>query len=102
MDTSDVKIAETGRTENRYRTSDGDKQQTRGASRGTFVKRHKKRVCHFCEMKLYQVDYKNTDLLRRYVSDRGRIKPARITGTCAKHQRQVAAAVKKGRNISLI
>ena len=63
--------------------------------------RHRK-FCAFCVDKVDQVDYKNTARLRRHVSDRAKILPRRVTGTCAKHQRMVAVAVKRAREIALL
>jgi len=56
----------------------------------------KKKVCRFCTQNLV-ADYKNPDLLRRFITDRGKILPRRITGTCAKHQRQLAREIKRAR-----
>jgi small subunit ribosomal protein S18 len=61
----------------------------------------KKKVCRFCTQKL-KVDYKDADTLRRFVTERGKILPRRITGTCAKHQRVVAEAVKRARIIAVL
>lgn len=61
----------------------------------------KKKVCRFCTQKL-KIDYKETDVLRRFVTERGKILPRRITGNCAKHQRAVAEAVKRARIIALL
>jgi len=63
--------------------------------------RHRK-FCAFCVDKVDTVDYKNTARLRRHVSDRAKILPRRVTGTCAKHQRMVAVAVKRAREIALL
>ena len=60
------------------------------------------KVCQFCTDKNIEIDYKNTDLLRRYVTDEGKIRPRRQTGTCARHQRAVAAEVKRARHIALL
>ena len=60
------------------------------------------KVCQFCTDKTIEIDYKNADLLRRYVDDTGKIRPRRQTGTCAKHQRAVAKAVKNARHIALL
>jgi small subunit ribosomal protein S18 len=57
--------------------------------------------CRFCVDKI-QIDYKNDSLLRRFVTDRGKITPRRITGTCARHQRQLAHAIKRARSIALL
>ena len=72
------------------------------------VKRHhtfrfaKKRFCHFCDNPQVEIDYKNIELMKRYSSDRGKIVARRVSGTCAKHQRQVARAIKRARFIALI
>ena len=62
----------------------------------------RKRVCEFCVGKDKVIDYKNADELKRYVSEYGRMRPRRQTGTCAKHQRLVAVAVKRARHIALL
>ena len=61
----------------------------------------KKKVCRFCSQKL-KVDYKDADTLRRFITERGKILPRRITGTCAKHQRVLAVAIKRARIIALL
>jgi len=61
----------------------------------------RKKVCRFCANKA-KIDYKDADVLRRYMTERGKILPRRITGTCAKHQREVAKAIKRARSISLL
>jgi small subunit ribosomal protein S18 len=60
------------------------------------------KVCQFCTDKDLVINYKNTDLLRRYIDDTGKIRPRRQTGTCAKHQRAVAKAIKNARHIALL
>ena len=64
--------------------------------------RKRKKVCQFCAEKIEHIDYKDTARLRKYVSERSKILPRRITGTCAKHQRQVTIAVKRARQIALL
>lgn len=61
-----------------------------------------KRTCRFCEHRQERIDYKNERLLRRFLSERGKIVPRRITGVCAKHQRLLATAIKRGRHLALI
>lgn len=58
--------------------------------------------CQFCTDKSIKIDYKDADLLRRYVNDTGKIRPRRQTGACAKHQRAVATAIKNARHIALL
>ena len=62
----------------------------------------KKKNCSFCADKIECVDYKDAHKLKRYLSERGKILPRRITGTCAEHQRQIALAVKRAREAALI
>lgn len=65
-------------------------------------KRARKRVCSFCVDKVEQVDYKDISRLRRYISERGKILPRRISGNCARHQRQLTAAVKRARAVAML
>ena len=65
-------------------------------------KRAKRKVCSFCVDKIEHIDYKDAPHLRRYLSERGKILPRRITGTCAKHQRQLTVAIKRARHIALL
>ncbi|MBR2590023.1 MAG: 30S ribosomal protein S18 [Clostridia bacterium] len=62
----------------------------------------RRKVCAFCAEKVDYIDYKDTAKLRRYVSERAKILPRRVTGTCAKHQRMVTTAVKRARYMSLM
>ncbi len=61
-----------------------------------------RKVCSFCASKVEIIDYKDTEKLRGYVSDRGKIAPRRRTGTCAKHQRILARAIKRARHLALV
>lgn len=63
---------------------------------------NRRKVCHFCNESLASIDYKEIELLRRYVSDRGKIRPRRQTGVCAKHQRRLAVAIKRARHMALL
>ena len=65
-------------------------------------RRPRKKVCSFCVDKVEQIDYKDVAKLRRYITERGKILPRRISGKCAKHQRQVTVAIKRARNIALL
>ena len=62
----------------------------------------RKKVCQFCADKNKTIDYKDVDTLKKYVTERGKILPRRITGTCAKHQRAITLAVKRARHIALM
>lgn len=65
-------------------------------------RRPRKKVCAFCVDKVEQIDYKDAAKLRRFITERGKILPRRISGNCAKHQRQVTLAIKRARNIALL
>ena len=62
----------------------------------------RKKVCAFCVDKIQDIDYKETLRLRRYLSDRGKIVPRRVTGTCARHQRQLTTAIKRARHLAFL
>ena len=62
----------------------------------------RKKNCWFCRMKIVEVDYKDANQLRRYISEKGKIRSRRITGACRRHQRQVAVAVKRAREMALL
>lgn len=64
--------------------------------------RKRRKVCAFCVDKLQHIDYKDTPRLRRFISERAKILPRRMTGTCAAHQRQLTIAVKRARHIALL
>lgn len=64
--------------------------------------RRRKKVCAFCANENKAIDYKDVATLKRYVSERGKILPRRITGNCARHQRALTTAIKRARNIALM
>jgi small subunit ribosomal protein S18 len=70
--------------------------------RGGFVRKPRVKVCFFCKDKVGYIDYKDVALLRRYVSDRGKIRARRVSGCCQRHQRDVALAVKSAREMALL
>ncbi len=88
------------RRENNYGGSRGG-GRSGGNDSGDGGRFRRKRVCNFCVDKT-EIDYKKYDILRRYVNEYGRIKPRRQTGTCAKHQRALAVAIKRARHIALL
>lgn len=65
-------------------------------------RRPRKKVCGFCVDKVQSIDYKEVGKLRKYITERGKILPRRISGNCAKHQRQLTVAIKRARNVALI
>ena len=62
----------------------------------------RKKVCVFCGKENNEIDYKDVEKLRRYITERGKILPKRITGTCAMHQREVTTAIKRARIVALL
>lgn len=81
-----------------FQKADRTSQRPRRA--GGFHSR--KKVCVFCSEKAKPIDYKDVVTLRKYISERGKILPRRITGTCAKHQRAITVAVKRARHVALL
>lgn len=77
--------------------ADRDEQQGGGAFR-----RNRRRGCGFCSDETLSIDYKDPQALRYFVTERGKIVPRRISGTCAKHQRALTVAIKRARNIALL
>jgi small subunit ribosomal protein S18 len=75
-----------------------DAEQSGGRRRFT----RRPRVCKFCGDKTIAIDYKQSDLLKRYVDEQGKIRSRRMTGTCAKHQRILARAIKRARHMALL
>ena len=65
-------------------------------------RRHLRKVCAFCVDKIETIDYKDVPRLRRYLSERAKIVPRRVTGTCARHQRQLTVAIKRARHLALL
>lgn len=82
---------------------DKDRQGTRkrksGPATGAGTRR---KSCYFCREKIAEVDYKNTMQLKRFTSEKGKIRSRRITGACRRHQEQIAAAVKRAREMALL
>ena len=64
--------------------------------------RKRRKVCNFCVNKVDAIDYKDVNKLKKYVTERGKILPRRISGNCARHQRQLTTAIKRARNVALL
>jgi small subunit ribosomal protein S18 len=77
-------------------------RDNRNAGRGRRSYYSRPRTCSFCGDKEQKIDYKNYDLLRRYVHEDGKIRPRRQSGNCAKHQRKIAIAIKRARHLALL
>lgn len=74
----------------------------KGSRGGRPNKKGRKKVCNFCVDKVEFIDYKDSSKLRRFTSERAKILPRRITGTCAKHQRELTVAIKRSRHLALL
>lgn len=84
------------------RDRDRDRDRGKRGPKDDKGRRGKKKVCIFCTQHIDWVDYKEVNLLRRFMSDRGKIRARRVTGNCAQHQRDVAMAIKTAREIALL
>ena len=65
-------------------------------------RKSRKKVCAFCVDKVEEIDYKDVQKLRKFTSDRAKILPRRVTGTCARHQRELTTAIKRARQVALM
>lgn len=79
-----------------------DRDRNGQQKRGRFLGVRAPRVCPFCKADMDYIDYKQVDMLRRYLTERGKIKARRKIGSCARHQRRLAAAIKRARHIALL
>ena len=77
-------------------------REQRDGARASFRNKRRKKVCAFCADKVDYIDYKDTARIRKNLSERAKILPRRVTGTCARHQRQLTIAVKRARHLALI
>lgn len=77
----------------------GPRKEKRGRP---FGPRRSRKVCEFCVDKGLTPEYKNVQMMEKYITDRGKIKPRRMTGACAKHQRKITVAVKRAREMALV
>lgn len=82
---------------------DRDRKGGRGAQdKKAWMRKPRTKTCPFCKEKAEWVDYKDTQLLRKYLSDRGKIRARRVTGACTQHQRDIASAIKNAREMALL
>ena len=77
-------------------------ERTEGGRSGRPMHRGRRKVCSFCMDHIEHIDYKDVPRLRKYVSERAKIIPRRVTGTCARHQRQLTVAIKRARPLALL
>jgi small subunit ribosomal protein S18 len=83
-----------------YAEGGAEEDQTRSMGGRRYVARPK--FCQFCSDKKLMIDYKNADMLRKFTMEDGRIRPRRQTGTCSRHQRPLAQAIKRARHLALL
>jgi len=79
----------------------GQSRPQRGGGGGRWAGARRK-TCFFCEEKVAHIDYKQADMLQGFLTERGKIRPRRQTGTCARHQRRLAEAIKRARHLALL
>jgi small subunit ribosomal protein S18 len=80
----------------------GGRDRDRGGRGGGGRRMHRRKVCRFCIEKVDLIDFKDVKMLQNYIPERGKILPRRISGSCATHQRMLAEAIKRARNIALL
>jgi small subunit ribosomal protein S18 len=80
----------------------GDRRGGRSREASPFRRRGRRKVCRFCAEKTLPIDYKEVRILSNFVTERGKIIPSRITGTCARHQRRLTTAIKRARTAALL
>ncbi len=84
------------------RKVDKKKKKRRAGAENLSPSRRKKRPCLICKDQIDNIDYKDVALLRRFISERGKIRARRVTGCCAKHQHEIAVAIKNAREMALL
>src|SRR5919202_5278722 len=93
---------ERDRSYDREDFDDGGRRGPGGRGQGGGRRMHRRKVCRFCADKVDMIDYKDVKLLQGYIPERGKILPRRISGVCTAHQRMLAEAIKRARNIALL
>ncbi len=84
------------------RDRDRDRDSERGEGRSQRPRRGRRKVCIFCADKIAHIDYKDIARIRKFISERGKIQPKRMTGCCAQHQRDLTTAIKRARQVALL
>ena len=90
------------RTQRTARGERGERGERGAREEKEFRPFYRRKICKFCTEKLPLIDYKDIQTLRGFVTDRGKIIPRRISGTCARHQRELTTAIKRARNIAFL
>ncbi|HEY5493176.1 MAG TPA: 30S ribosomal protein S18 [Candidatus Anoxymicrobiaceae bacterium] len=76
--------------------------EKREKKQSPYPRKQKRKVCYFCKEKIDYIDYKDVGMLRRFLSERGKIRPRRVTGTCTQHQATLCKAIKNAREVALL
>lgn len=97
VETAEEVVAPAAETE-----APAEERPAKAPFRGNNANRKRKKVCVFCAEKVTGIDFKDANKLKKFTSERGKILPRRITGTCAMHQRQLTTAIKRARQIALL
>ncbi len=100
MEENELKTEETEETAEAAPRERGERGER--PAKKSYKKQNFKKVCLFCQEKTAKIDYKETAKLRKFISEGGKILPRRMTGTCAKHQRELAIAIKRARVAALL
>jgi len=79
-----------------------EERNTKDSKQSLLNLKQRKRYCYFCKENIDHIDYKDISLLRKFVSDKGKIRPKRSSGNCVQHQRMIAKAIKRAREIALM
>ncbi len=101
---ADEKVNNEAETENAAPANNSNSNNSYSSSNSSSERRYfaRPKTCQFCADKSLSIDYKKVDLLKRFVTDEGKIRPRRQTGNCARHQRALAGAIKRARQIALL
>ena len=102
MDNEQIVATEATASEQSEVRENREPREQRDGARASFRNKRRKKVCAFCADKVDYIDYKDTARIRKNLSERAKILPRRVTGTCARHQRQLTIAVKRARHLALI
>ena len=85
-----------------YRSAKERKERAKKRREASLLRRGPRKTCRFCADHLEEIDYKEINRIARYVTERGKIIPSRLTGTCARHQRRLSIAIKRARYMALL
>jgi len=88
--------------EKEFRAIAREKSREKTKKTSAYPRKQKRKYCYFCKEKITYIDYKDVGMLRRFLSERGKIRPRRVTGTCTQHQAELGKAIKNAREVALL